>query len=158
MRKVLGFLRKNWRGLFFVICFIGAIINFAIGNRDVIDWIFIILVCLDLILELTIVLIEPISNKILARKILKSYKQGFKAMKEAHQARYRLYFIGNSDEVEKYSQWIEDMGKILISYREDDELVQKTLSSKQMEYIKKLDSLVRQMLTTENPNMIKGLL
>ena len=50
------------------------------------------------------------------------------------------------------------MGKILISYREDDEIVQKTLSSKQMEYIKKLDSLVRQMLTTENPNMIKALL
>lgn len=157
MRKVLGFLRKNWRGLFFVICFIGAIINFAIGNRDVIDWILIILVYLELILKLTIALIEPIGNKILAHKILKSYKQGFKTMKEAHQTRYRLYFVDNSDEVEKYSQWIEEMGEILMSYKEDDELVQKTLSSKQMEYIKKLDSLVRQMLTTENPNMIKGL-
>lgn len=155
MRKVLGFLRKNWRGLFFVICFIGAIINFAIGNRDVIDWIFIILVCLDLILELTIVLIEPVSNKILARKILKSYKQGFKAMKEAHQARYRLYFIGNSDEVEKYSQWIRYMGRNLISYGEDD-FTRKVLSSKQIKHVKELESLVKQMLTTENPNMIKG--
>lgn len=157
MRKVLGFLRRNWIGLVLGTFFINAIINFVNGKRNLINWISIILFCIDLVLKLVIALIEPIGNRILAHKILKNYKKGFKIMKKAHQARYRLYFAGNSNEIEECSQLIKDMGKILISYGEND-LTQKVLSSEQMEHVKQLDSLVRQMLTTENPNMIKGLL
>ena len=157
MRRVLGFLRRNWIGLVFVTCFINAIINFVIGKRNLINWIIIILFCINLVLKLAIALIEPIGNRILAYKILKNYKKGFKVMKIVHQARYRLYFAGNSNEIKECSQLIKDMGKILISYGEND-LTRKVLSSKQMKHVEELDSLVRQMLTTENPNMIKGLL
>lgn len=155
MRKVLGFLRRNWRELVWGICFICAIINFATGKRSVIDGIVVILFCIELILKLTIILIDSTNNKALAYKILGNYHQGFYAMKRAHQTRYKLYFAGNSNEIEKYSQLIKDLGKILISYREDD-FTQKVLSSEQMKHVEELDSLVKQMLITENPNMIKG--
>lgn len=157
MKKVLGFLRRTWKKLIFGIGFICAIINFAFGTRSAIDWAIIVLFGIDLILELITVLIKPISNRVLAYKILKSYKQGFNTMKKAHQIRYKLYFIGNSNQVKEYSNLIEDMGRCLISYSED-ELTQEVLSSKQLEDIIELDGLVQQMLSIENPNMIKGLL
>lgn len=157
MRKILGFWRKNWKSLVFDIGFSYATINFAFGKRSIIDWIIMILFGIDLILKLTIILVKPVGNRVVAYKIVKIYKQGFNSMKKAHQLRYRLYFTSNANEIEKYSNWIKDIGSTLIDYGED-ELTQEVLSKKQQEYVTKSNTLVRQMLTTENPNMIKGLL
>ena len=156
MLKVKDFLRKNWMKVVFLVIIILITIEFIFIDQSSSTQFAMIMGYANIGLFLIGILMKKVSIKILNYKAMNTYKKAFKFFKSIHEVRYKLYFSAERETIEKYSNHIQNLGKDLLNYSEDD-FIRKLLSEKQLEQIHKTNIIIKEMLVTEKTSDIKGL-
>ena len=134
--------RKVWCGFSWV-WLIYITVKFFLGTASTSD-----IVCMVICYSLYgLILISEIALKIIQKvndyKTYKSLVNGFEYLKAVHNARYKLYFTGDREKVEKYSAEIERYGNAILDFGKAA-ISSNLLSEK---HIKSIEEIIRQ---TEN--------
>jgi len=65
-------------------------------------------------LNVMLLMVTELIKKISKKKLYKKYTSGFEYLKQINEIRYKMYFIGKKEDVEKYSKEIERYSKTMI--------------------------------------------
>ena len=144
VRKV--YLVFSWGFIFYIT------IRFLMGKLDIFSTIFMFvyysIFALDLILSIVFKIKQKVNEYKMYKSMYKSLLDGFVYLQTVHKERYKLYFIGDREKVERYSTEIERYGNIMldacksaISYNLVDE--------KHMESVEKMIKQTEKLMTTD---------
>lgn len=143
--KVKKVLRKIWSVLYWIaVCDIT--LRFIMGKADVLCTIAICITYFGFLMNGIAWLFKVITTY----KTHKVYKEGYEYLKAVHKARYKLYFSGDKEEIEVYSEEIERYGSTLISIGENrlkDEKMNKRIRNEVQDII---DGTKKLMTTTQS--------
>ena len=124
-------------------------IEFLIGKADTFSTVC-MFVCYSICsLNLLVIVVCKIIEKVANYKAYKQYEKGFKYLEAVHKARYKLYFTGTSEEVETYSKEIERYGNAMLNVGEYY-VSNNTLSKIQTKKVQEILNQTRKLMTTAN--------
>ena len=131
----------SWLWLFYVT------IKFVLGTADTFSTVCMFLCYSVWALNLILSIILKIVQKVSDYKLYKTYVNGFNYLKAVHKARYKLYFTGNSEEIETYSEEIERYGATMLNVGES--LVSNAkLNRKQSQKVSEILEQTRNLMQT----------
>lgn len=135
-------LRKVWLVLPVALFSLSTIVKFLLGRVDTYS---IILLLLCYIALAASEVIPIIKREVSHYKLYKAFKITLEYMKIIHKKRYKLYFTGSKEEVEKYSEQIQVYGISLLALGKTfilNDLLNKRYSQKMQEMLEEIRILM----------------
>lgn len=138
--------RKVWSVFSYLYLFY-ITVQFLNGEADTLSKIFLFVCYSSIALVIIVKIIDKIIKVVYSYKLYKSYKNGLEYLKAVHQVRYKLYFTGSNEDVEKYSEEIEKYGAILLSTGENA-ITSNLLIKKHSQEVQAILEQTKKLMTT----------
>ena len=142
--------QQIFRNILLLICCLfifSQMVSMFSKSSSVFEKILICICCLMLTLSFILSIITDISNKITARNAYNAYERSFVYLLIIHQARYKLYFSENKDDIEIFTNEIQNHGKNIIRIGEAF-IATNQFNKRQIKAINVIISETKKLMTT----------
>lgn len=139
-------LRKIWVGASWLWLFY-ITIELILGKADTFTTVCMFLCYAVWTLNFILSIVLKIFTKVSDYKLYKKYTEGFNYLKAVHKARYKLYFTGNNEEIESYSEEIQRYGSAMLDVGESI-ASKNTLTKKQNKKVHEIIEQTKQLMET----------
>lgn len=119
--------------------------KFLLGKADTFTIVGISILSLDLI----VLIIGKIMDKVNEYQTYKSLVEGLEYLQAVHKVRYKLYFIGDKEKIEEYSTEIERYGNAMLNVGKTA-ISSKLISKKHVKSVEEIINQTEKLMTTTN--------